>query len=191
MGEKRSKWYALRCISGKERSIKTYIENELERTGFRDQVGQILIPSEKVYELRGGKKRQREKSFMPGYLLLEIFGETMNPDLAQVIESVPNVLNFIRSERSRKATPIPLSDEEIARILRRINAEEEVKLENPFKVGQRVKIIQGAFKDLEGEIEEIDEEKQILRVTINIFGRKTPIEIDFTHVETIDRSIHL
>lgn len=191
MGEKRTKWYALRCISGKERIIKSYIENELKRTGFKDYVVQILIPTEKVYELRGGKKRQRERSFMPGYLFLEISEEGLNPDLIQVIESVPNVLNFIRAERSRKADPLPLSEEEIARILRRINAEEEVKLENPFKVGQKVKIIQGAFKDLEGEIEEIDEEKQILRVAINIFGRKTPLEIDFTHVETIDRSIHL
>ena len=184
MGE--HKWYVLRVISGQERKVKNYLENEIIRNKFEEIVPQVLIPSEKVYEMRGGKKKVRERNFFPGYVLISAdltFGEAHH-----VIKSVPGVLGFLgATEGGAPKAPIPLRQSEVNRILGKVDeADNQEKLETPFIVGESVKVMDGPFSGFTGSVEEIFEERKKLNVMVKIFGRNTPVELNYMQVEKLD-----
>lgn len=176
--EQEYKWYVIRVISGKEKKIKDHIELELEREGLRDYVKQLLIPMEKVVQLRKGKKVTKERNFYPGYVLMEaaLFGE-----VEHLIKSVNGVVGFLGS----KDKIIPLRENEVNRILGKVDALNELgeNIEVPYMVGESVKVIDGPFNGFSGVIEEINEEKKKLKVIVKIFGRRTPVELNYMQVE--------
>lgn len=178
------KWYVLRAISGQEKKVKNYLDNEIQRKGLQDYIPEVMIPTEKVFEMRQGKKKVREKSFFPGYIIISAdfnHGETLH-----TINSVPGVLGFLGSGDSKaNTTPTPLRPSEINRILGKVdeNDEEELQAENQFHVGESVKVMDGPFSGFTGSIEEVNEEKKKLTVTVKIFGRNTPLELNYMQVE--------
>jgi len=172
------KWYVLRAISGKEKKVKEYIESEVNRLGFKDYVSQVLIPTEKVYQVRKGKKVSKERNYFPGYVLIEA---VLVGEVPHMIKNVPGVLGFLGS----KGEPIPLRPAEVNRILGKVDelSEQGEEVNVPFIVGETVTVIDGPFNSFSGVIEEINEEKKKLKVMVKIFGRKTPLELSFMQVE--------
>lgn len=172
------KWYVVRAVSGNEKKVKQYIENEINRLNLTDYVSQVLIPTEKVYQIRKGKKVSKERSYFPGYVLIEanLIGE-----IPHIIKNVPGVINFLGA----KGEPVPLRQAEVNRILGKVDelSEREEELTTPFIVGETVTVIDGPFNSFSGVIEEINEEKKKLKVMVKIFGRKTPLELSFMQVE--------
>lgn len=180
MAENSKKWYVVRAISGKENKVKKYIEDEIHRNGLNDYVSQILIPTEKVYQIRNGKKINKERSFFPGYILIEadLIGE-----VPHVIRNVNGVIGFLGAEK--KGDPLPLRMSEVNRILGKVDelAESEEEMTIPYVVGENVKVVDGPFNGFSGTIEKINEEKRKLEVMVKIFGRKQPLELSFLQVE--------
>lgn len=174
------KWYVMRVISGKERKIKEYIENEVSRSGWNEIISQVLVPMEKVYKVKDGKKVIKERTFYPGYVLLEADEMKMNGDMFSAIKNVSGVINFLGG-----AKPQPLRKPEVNRILGKVDEMAEVgeTISEPFLIGENVKITDGPFNDFVGLIEEVNEEKKKLKVTVKIFGRKTPVELNYAQVE--------
>ncbi len=163
-------WFAIHVFSGHEKKIKKYLENEVERTGLKEQVSRILIPSEDVVEMRDGKKKVKNKIFFPGYMLVEM---ELNKVTQHLILNTPGVTNFV----GPKNQPAPLQEDEVRRILGRVDdrRDEEV-FEIPFR-------IDGPFTEFVGMVEEVNREKKKLKVMVSIFGRSTPVELDFLQVE--------
>jgi len=178
MSDELKKWYVLRAITGNEKKVKHYIENEISRLGYKDSVTQVLIPTEKVYQIRKGKKISKERNFFPGYILVEA---VLNGDIAHVLRNVPGVLGFLGSQEK----PEFLKESEVNRILGRVDemSEKGEELNIPFIVGETVTVTDGPFNSFSGVIEEINEEKRRLKVMVKIFGRKTPLELSFMQVE--------
>jgi transcription termination/antitermination protein NusG len=178
MSDDIKKWYVLRAITGNEKKVKQYIESEVSRLGLKDYVSQILIPTEKVYQIRKGKKISKERNFFPGYLLVEA---VLTGEIPHVLRNVPGVLGFLGS----KGEPEALRLSEVNRILGRVDemSEKGEELNIPFIVGETVTVIDGPFNSFSGIIEEINEEKKRLKVMVKIFGRKTPLELSFMQVE--------
>ncbi len=174
------KWYVLRVISNKERKIKSQLEVEIERSNWSNVITQVLVPTEKVYQIKKGKKIIKERNFFPGYILIEAFEGKLNSDLIQSIRSMTGVINFLG-----KDDPVPLRKSEVNRILGKVDEMQETSesLNEPFLVGETVKIIDGPFNDFLGNIEEIYDEKKKLKVIVKIFGRRTPVELNFIQVE--------
>jgi len=173
------KWYVLRAIGGKEKKVKEYIEHEVARRNLGDLVSQVLIPTEKVYQIRAVKKISKERTFFPGYVLVEA---ALVGEVPHLLRQAPNVLGFLGS---KDGEPLPLRKSEINRILGKVdelNASDE-ELNVPFFVGETVKVIDGPFNSFTGVIEEVNEEKKKLKVMVKIFGRKTPLELSFMQVE--------
>jgi len=172
------KWYVVRAISGKENKVKEYLESEINRLKLQDGILQILIPKEKVYQLRKGKKVSKERNYFPGYVLIEadLLGE-----IPHIIRNVPNVLGFLGT----RGVAEPIRPAEVKRILGKVDelAELGEEVNVPFIVGESVKVIDGPFNSFSGIIEEINEEKKKLKVMVKIFGRKTPLELNFMQVE--------
>jgi len=179
MSENIKKWYVLRAIGGKEKRVKEYIESEVSRLKLEEYVSQVLIPMEKVYQIRQGKKISKEKTFFPGYILIEA---TLVGEITHVLRSIPNVLGFLGT---KDGDPVPLRKAEVNRILGKVDelmsSEEELSV--PFFVGEAVKVIDGPFNSFTGVIEEVNDEKKKLKVMVKIFGRKTPLELSFMQVE--------
>ncbi len=173
------KWYVLRAIGGKEKQVKQYLDNEIAKGKLGDYINQVLIPTEKVYQIRNGKKISKERNFFPGYVLIEaaLFG-----DVQHILENIPNVIGFLRTEGTQ---PTPLRKSEVNRILGKVDelAEGDEELNVPFYVGETVKVVDGPFNNFNGVIEEVNEEKKKLKVMVKIFGRKTPLELSFMQVE--------
>jgi transcription termination/antitermination protein NusG len=173
------KWYVLRAISGKEAKVKEYIEAEMKNSDLGQYVAQVLIPTEKVYQIRNGKKIVKERSCMPGYIMIEanLIGE-----IPHRLRNTPNVIGFLE-EKSH--TPIPVRQAEVNRILGTVDDLLEVGEEmlTPYLVNENVKVINGPFSGLSGVIEEVHNDKKKLKVMVLIFGRKTPLELSFTQVE--------
>lgn len=171
------KWYVVRAISGNEKKVKQYLESEISRLNMQDYISQILIPTEKFYQVRNGKKVSKERNYLPGYVLIEaiLVGEVQH-----TIKNVPGVLGFLGS----KNEPIPLRQSEVNRILGKVDelSEQGTELSIPFIVGETVTVIDGPFNSFSGVIEEINEEKKKLKVMVKIFGRKTPLELGFMQV---------
>ncbi|MBK6611012.1 MAG: transcription termination/antitermination factor NusG [Sphingobacteriales bacterium] len=176
-----TKWYVLRVISGKERKVREYIELEVKRSKWEDIIKQVVTPTEKVYQIKNGKKTIKERNFYPGYMLVEAVEKKLNSDIVSTITAITGVISFLG-----KDTPVPLRKAEINRILGKVDEMEEsgetVSVE-PFLIGETVKIIDGPFNDFNGVIEEINNEKKKLKVIVKIFGRRTPVELNFIQVE--------
>lgn len=178
MGEQVKKWYVVRAVSGKEKKVKEYIESEINRLGLQDFLSQVLIPTEKVYQVRKGKKISKERNYFPGYVLIEA---ALVGELTHIIRNIPNVLGFLGTGNE----PSPMRASEVKRILGKVDelAEQGEGINVPFIVGETVKVIDGPFNSFSGVIEEINEEKKKLKVMVKIFGRKTPLELTFMQVE--------
>jgi len=179
MAELDKKWYVLRAVGGKEKKVKEYIENEIASLNMQDYVAQVLIPTEKVYTIRNGKKISKDRIYFPGYILIEaaLIGE-----IPHILRNVPNVVGFLGGKNEE---PVPLRQSEVNRILGKVDElsanDEEINI--PFCVGESVKVTDGPFNSFTGVIEEVNEEKKKLKVMVKIFGRKTPLELSFMQVE--------
>ena len=175
-----TRWYSLRVISGKEKKIKEYIELELQRKKWNDFVTQVLVPTEKVYKIRSGKKVRLERNILPGYILIEAFPSKFSGEMIQAITNVPNVIHFLG-----KTNPIPMRQSEANRMLGKVDESQEVgeSMLEPFLVGETIKIIDGPFNDFVGDIKEVNEEKKKLKIIVKIFGRGTEVELNFMQVE--------
>ena len=178
MSEQVKKWYVVRAISGKEGKVKEYLEHEIDRLNLQDYISQVLIPTEKVYQVRKGKKISKERNYFPGYVLIEA---SLTGEIPHIIRNIPNVLGFLGT----KGEPDPIRPAEVNRILGKVDelAEQGEEVNVPFIVGETVKVIDGPFNSFSGIIEEINEEKKKLKVMVKIFGRKTPLELGFMQVE--------
>jgi transcription termination/antitermination protein NusG len=175
-----TKWYSLRVISGKERTIKERIEKEIKIEGWEEFVPNVVVPTEKVYKIRSGKKVIQERNIMPGYILIEALPSKLRGDVVTQISNVPNVIHFLG-----KNEPIPMQTHEAKRILGVVDDTQNTseQLVEPFLVGESVKINEGAFADFVGEVLAIDDEKKRLKVVVKIFGRGTEMELSFLQVE--------
>jgi transcriptional antiterminator NusG len=173
-------WYVIRSISGKEKKVVQYLESEIERLNLGDQISQVLIPTEKVFEMRNGKKRLRERSFLPGYILMEC---ELVPEIIVMIKDVPNVIGFLGERKG--GDPVPLRLAEVNKILGKVDEmnEKGEMPEEPFIKGEPVKVMAGPFNGFTGVIEEVYEDKKKLKVVVKIFGRNTPIELNYFQVE--------
>ena len=180
MSENSKKWYVLRAIGGKEKKVKEYIENEIANGDLKGFVEQVLIPTEKVYQIRNGKKISKERNFFPGYVLIEA---ALVGEVTHTLRNIPNVIGFLGDTKG--GDPVPMRQNEVNRILGRVDelAETDEELNIPFVVGETVKVIDGPFNGFNGTIEDINEEKKKLQVMVKIFGRKTPLELSFMQVE--------
>ena len=179
MEQQAKKWYVVRAISGKEKKAKEYIESEIAKRGWQEFVPQVLIPTEKVYSIRNGKKVVKDRNYFPGYVLNEA---NLLDEVIPVIQNVPNVLDFLRE---REGKPIAMRPAEINRILGKMDDQLE-SADNSLEryiVGETVKVIDGPFNSFVGVIEEVNDEKKKLKVNVKIFGRKTPLELTFNQVE--------
>lgn len=178
MSDQVKKWYVVRAISGSEKKVKKLIESEISRNNLQDYVSQVLIPTEKVYQIRKGKKISAERNYFPGYILVEA---ALVGEIPHIIKSVPGVLGFLGS----RLEPTPLRSSEVNRILGKVDelASKEEEMNIPYIVGETVKVIDGPFNSFSGVIEEVNDEKKKLKVMVKIFGRKTPLELTFTQVE--------
>lgn len=176
------KWYSLRVISGKEKKIQERIMLEIERSGWKEFVFSVVVPTEKVYKIRNGKKVMQERNLLPGYILIEAFGSKLNGDVAKIIADIPNVIHFLGKEQ-----PIPMTQAEANRLLGKVDESTESgeTLSEPFLIGETVKIIDGPFAEFVGDIQEVNEEKKKLKVIVKIFGRGTEVELNFMQVEKI------
>lgn len=178
--QEEKKWYVVRALSGSEKKVKKHIDSEIKRLNLQNYVSQVLIPTEKVYQVRNGKKIRKERNYFPGYVLIEahLVGEVPHH-----IKNIPGVLGFLGTEKG--GPPSPLRPHEVNRILGKVDelSEKEEELNVPFLVGETVKVIDGPFNSFTGTIEEINEEKKKLKVMVKIFGRKTPLELGFMQVE--------
>jgi transcriptional antiterminator NusG len=180
MSQNDKKWYVLRAIGGKEKKVKEYIESEISHLNLQDYVFQVLIPTEKIYQIRNGKKISKERNFFPGYVLIEAI---LVGEIPHLLRNMPNVIGFLGAEKGGE--PVPIRQAEVNRILGKVDelAEVDEELNVPFFVGESVKVIDGPFNSFNGVIEEVNNEKKKLKVIVKIFGRKTPLELSFMQVE--------
>jgi transcriptional antiterminator NusG len=180
--QEETKWYVLRVVSGKERKVKEYVDKEVSR-GWSDIVKQVFLPVEKVYKVQNGKKVMRERNYYPGYVMIEIADGKFSDDLRDIIQNTPNVIHFLGKEN-----PISLRKAEVNKMLGKMDEMAEaggVSMSEPFIIGETIKIIEGPFNDFNGVIEEVNDEKKKLKVTVKIFGRSTPVELNYMQVEKI------
>jgi transcriptional antiterminator NusG len=174
------KWYVVRAISGQEKKVKQYIEVEITRLKLQDYVSQVLIPTEKVIQIRNGKKTTKERSFYPGYVLIEA---NLAGEVPHVIKNITGVIGFLGETKG--GNPVPMRISEVNRILGKVDelVESEGTVATNYTVGDSVKVINGPFNGFNGVIEEVMEDKRKIKVTVKIFGRKTPVELNFGEVE--------
>jgi transcriptional antiterminator NusG len=171
-------WYVVQVFTGQEQKIKAYLDAEIERLGIQDQIANVLIPSEEVLEMRDGRKKSKKRVFFPGYLLLEA---DLTKEIKHLILNTPSIINFVGPGNE----PTPLSPQEVKRILGRVDqVRDQETVEVPFRVDDTIKVIDGPFKDFTGSIKEVNREKRKLKVMVSIFGRSTPVELDFLQVTT-------
>ena len=172
------KWYVVQAYSGHEQNVMRSLTERIERSDLQDQFGEILVPTEEVVEMRDGKKRKSDRKFFPGYVLVQM---EMNDATWYLVKEAPRVLGFIGGTTDK---PVPISTEEANSILQRV--EEGVDKPRPkvlFEPGEVVRVTDGPFTDFNGVVEEVNYEKSRLRVSVLIFGRSTPVELEFTQVE--------
>ena len=183
MSEITKKWYVVRAAGGKEKKAKEYIEKEIDALGLTDYVSQVLIPTEKVFVFKNGKKIASERIYYPGYILIEAH---LTGEIQHIIRNLPFVSGFLseRSTNGKDKEPVPLRESEVDRILGRVDelATDDPETITPFVVGEAVKIIDGPFNGFEGNIEEILEDKKKIKVMVKIFGRKNLMELNFAQV---------
>ena len=176
------RWYVVRAVSGQESKIKDYIKSEITRLGYESAVDDLLVPTEKVIQIRNGKKVSKEKVYFPGYIMIKA---NLTGEIPHIIRSFPNILGFLGETKG--GDPIPLRSNEVSRMLGKVD-ELSMEGENiaiPFTVGESIKVIDGPFNGFNGNIEKVNEEKRKLEVMVKIFGRKTPLELSYMQVEKI------
>lgn len=186
--EKETRWYVLRVVSGKERKIKEYLDKDIVRNGWVDIIKQVFLPVEKVYKVQAGKKVMRERNFYPGYVMIEVTAGKLNDDIVQHISNISNVMHFLTDGKGSKGQIISLRKAEVNKMLGKVDEMGEaggVTMSEPFIVGETIKIIDGPFNDFNGVIEEVNDEKKKLKVQVKIFGRATPVELNYMQVEKI------
>lgn len=177
------KWFSLRVISGKEKKIQERIEKEIaQNEDWKSFIFKVIVPTEKVYKVRNGKKVMLERNLLPGYILIEAYSSKLKGDVAKMIADIPNVIHFLGKE-----DPLPMSQMEANRLLGKVDesAETGETLSEPFLVNETVKIIDGPFAEFVGDVKEVNEEKKKLKVIVKIFGRGTEVELNFLQVEKI------
>jgi transcriptional antiterminator NusG len=174
------KWYVIRAVSGKEKKVKLHIETEINRLKLQQYVAQVLIPMEKYIHIKNGKKINKERSYFPGYVLIEA---ALVGELPHILRSIPGVIGFLGSKKGDD--PIPLRTSEANRILGKVDelSESDAEMNIKFLVGETIKIIDGPFNSFIGTIEEVNDEKKRLKVSVKIFGRKTPLELSYMQVK--------
>jgi transcriptional antiterminator NusG len=171
------KWYVVRTYSGHENKVKAYLENEVVQAGLSEKITSVIVPSEKVFEVKNGKKKSKTRTFFPGYILVEA---VMDKTTQHVILNTPSVISFV----GPKNAPAPLQGSEVRRLIGKIEERKDVEvIEVPFRVGDAIKVTDGPFNNFSGFVQEVHEEKMKLKVMVSIFGRKTPVELDFSQVE--------
>ena len=171
-------WYSLRVISGKEKSAEEHILREADNNKITNEIEEVFVPYEKVVEMRNNKKRIKEKMFFPGYVLIKM---NLNVNTKYIVENSPGVLSFVGPKGKN---PVPLRDDEIKRIFGEVERKEGLEIvETLFKKGDAIKVVAGPFIDFTGFVESVNEDKQKVKVTVAIFGRPTPIELDFFQIE--------
>ncbi len=168
-------WYVVHTYSGFEEKVKLTIEEKREKKGLEDKISRILIPTERVIELRAGKKRESDKKFYPGYILIEM---EMDDETWHLVRSTPRVTGFVGGTK-----PVALSEEEIAVILQQIEKGPVPQVKSQFQKGESVRIIDGPFTNFVGSVEDVDIDHDRLCVMVSIFGRQTPVELNFFQVE--------
>ena len=182
MTDSSMKWYVVRAIGGQENKVKSYIESEISRLGLSDFVEQVLVPTEKVIQIRNGKKINKEKIYFPGYIMVEA---NLSGEVPHVIKSVTGVIGFLGETKGGE--PVPLRKSEINRMLGKVD---ELAVQNdnvaiPYTKGETIKVVDGPFNGFDGVIENVNEEKRKLEVMVKIFGRKTPLELSYMQVDKI------
>ena len=171
-------WYVVHVYSGFERHVKKSLEERIERLGMSDYFGEVLVPTEEVVEMRQGQKRKTERKFYPGYVMVQM---EMTDETWHLVKDVPRVMGFIGGTSDR---PAPISDQEADRILNRVReSAEKPKPKVLFEPGEMVRVTDGPFNDFNGVVEEVNYDKSRLRVAVLIFGRSTPVDLDFQQVE--------
>ena len=186
--QKDSKWYVLRVVSGKERSVKEYLDKDISRNGWTSVIKQIFLPMEKVFKVQNGKKVMREKNYFPGYVMLEVEDGKLTDDIVQHVSNISNIMHFLTDGKGSKGNIISLRKSEVNKMLGRVDEMNDVgvTISEPFIVGETIKIIEGPFNDFNGVIEEVTDEKKKLKVTVKIFGRSTPVELNYMQVEKLN-----
>lgn len=177
MSFEEQKWYVVRVFSGHENKVKIFMDSEIkDNENLSAKISEVLVPLEKVFEVKDGKKKSKTKNFFPGYILV---AADLDAHVKDFIMNAPSVLGFLGT----KTKPNPLQPEEVRRIVGRIKQDENERVETIFRSGDLVKIIDGPFNNFSGVIEEVNDEKMKIKVLVSIFGRKTPVEIDFVQAE--------
>jgi len=176
------KWYVISSVSGKENKIKEYIESEITRLNLQDFIEQVLVPTEKVIQIRNGKKVNKERVFIPGYIMIQA---DLEGEIPHIIKSINGVIGFLGETKG--GDPVPLRQVEVNRLLGKVD---ELLLQGdnvniPYVIGETIKVIDGPFNGFNGTVEKINEEKRKLEVMVKIFGRKTPLELSYMQVEKI------
>ncbi|MBI4810997.1 MAG: transcription termination/antitermination factor NusG [Ignavibacteriales bacterium] len=171
------RWYAVRTYSGHENKVKSHLETEAKLAGLDERISTVLVPSEKIFEIKEGKKKSKTKTFFPGYILVEAI---LDKTTKYLILTTPSVISFV----GPKGEPAPLQAEEVKRLIGRMEERKDVEvMAIPFHLGEPVKVIDGPFNNFTGIVQDVNEEKMKLKVMVSIFGRKTPVELDFNQVE--------
>jgi len=176
------KWYVVRAVSGQENKVKSYIETEISRIGMADFISQVLVPTEKVFQVKDGKKISKDKVYFPGYVMIEA---NLTGEIPHIIKSITGVIGFLGEVKG--GDPVPLRMSEVNRMLGKVD-ELAVNTDTqniPFNIGETIKVIDGPFNGFNGTIEKINEEKRKLEVMVKIFGRRTPLELSFMQVEKV------
>jgi transcriptional antiterminator NusG len=179
---KDKKWYVVRAVSGHENKIKEYIEKEIAHFGLEEYVGEVLVPTEKVMQVRNGKKVSKERVYFPGYIMVLA---NLGGEIPHIIKSINGVIGFLGETRG--GDPVPLRRAEVNRMLGKVD-ELSIQADNvaiPFNIGETIKVIDGPFNGFNGTVEKINEEKRKLEVMVKIFGRKTPLELSYMQVEKV------
>ena len=176
------KWYVVRAVSGQENKVKSYIETEISRLHLADYIEQVLVPTEKVFQVRDGKKIAKERVYFPGYVMIEA---NLSGEIPHIIKSITGVIGFLGEVKG--GDPVPLRMAEVNRMLGKVD-ELSVSTDTqniPFNIGETIKVVDGPFNGFNGTVEKINEETRKLEVMVKIFGRKTPLELAFAQVEKV------
>ena len=177
-----TKWYVLRVVSGKEKKVKEYLDKEISRSDWGKVIKQVFLPVEKVYKVQNGKKVMRERNFYPGYVMIEVEPGKLNDEIISTIKNTTNVIHFLGKEN-----PVALRKVEVNKMLGKVDemSDAGVTMSEPFIIGETIKIIASPFPDFTSVIEEVNDEKKKLKVNVKIFGRATPVELNYMQVEKI------
>jgi transcriptional antiterminator NusG len=172
------RWYVVHAYSGYEKKVAAALKDRVALHGMEDRFGDILVPTEEVVEIKGGQKRKSERKFFPGYVLVQM---DLDDDTWHLVKDTPRVMGFIGGKADE---PAPITDKEAEAILQRVqDSEDKPRPKTIFEAGEVVRVIDGPFNDFNGVVEEVNYEKSRVRVSVSIFGRSTPVELEFTQVE--------